>query len=49
MPAGPYDESIIEDQIAYYRARAPEYDERRPELNRCGGLASTTFRHSSKP
>ena len=33
MPAGPYDESIIEDQIAYYRARAPEYDERRLELN----------------
>jgi SAM-dependent methyltransferase len=41
MPAGPHDDSIIEDQVAYYRARAPEYDERLVELNQYMSLGGT--------
>jgi SAM-dependent methyltransferase len=40
------DESLIEEQIAYYRARAPEYDQRLKDLNRYirlgGGVANPT-------
>jgi demethylmenaquinone methyltransferase/2-methoxy-6-polyprenyl-1,4-benzoquinol methylase len=41
MPAGPHDDSIIEDQVAYYRARAPEYDDRLVELNQYMSLGGT--------
>jgi len=41
MPAGPHDDSIIEDQVAYYRARAPEYDERLVELNQYMSLGGS--------
>jgi ubiquinone/menaquinone biosynthesis C-methylase UbiE len=40
------DESLIQEQIAYYRARAPEYDQRLKDLKRYislgGGVANPT-------
>jgi SAM-dependent methyltransferase len=49
MPAGPHDDSIIEDQVAYYRARAAEYDERLLELNRYMSLGGTVDAPSEDP
>lgn len=49
MPAGPHDDSIIEDQVAYYRARAAEYDERLLELNRYMSLGGSVDAPSEDP
>jgi SAM-dependent methyltransferase len=49
MPAGPHDDSIIEDQVAYYRARAPEYDERLLEVNRYITLGGTVDAPTDDP
>jgi demethylmenaquinone methyltransferase/2-methoxy-6-polyprenyl-1,4-benzoquinol methylase len=49
MPAGPHDESIIEDQVEYYRARAAEYDERLLELHRYISLGGTVDAPTGDP
>ena len=49
MPARPHDDSIIEDQVVYYRARAAEYDERLLELHRYISLGGTVDAPSEDP
>jgi 2-polyprenyl-3-methyl-5-hydroxy-6-metoxy-1,4-benzoquinol methylase len=42
MPkASPGDDSLIEEQVAYYRARAPEYDQRLKELHQYMALGGS--------